>query len=56
MTGVFSGNQWTTPSGSSWNIIIEPDLVNQVSKGPSLLSPVAGKFGLREIRPGQDSS
>ena len=27
---VFSGNQWTTASGSSWAVVIEPDFVNSV--------------------------
>lgn len=33
MSGVFSGNQWTTASGSTWRVVIEPDFVNQVSQG-----------------------
>merc|ERR1711939_749894 len=32
MSGVFSGNQWTTSSGSTWSVVIEPDFVNQVAE------------------------
>jgi len=32
MSGVFSGNQWTTASGSTWRVVIEPDFVNQVAE------------------------
>ncbi|KAK9896883.1 hypothetical protein P389DRAFT_168600 [Cystobasidium minutum MCA 4210] len=29
---VFAGNQWTTASGSSWAVVIEPDFVNSVAE------------------------
>ncbi|KAL7007700.1 hypothetical protein EMMF5_002776 [Cystobasidiomycetes sp. EMM_F5] len=32
MSGVFAGNQWTTASGSTWSVIIEPTFVSQVAE------------------------
>lgn len=31
MSGVFAGNQWTTASGSNWNVVIGPSFLTEVS-------------------------
>jgi hypothetical protein len=38
MSGVFSGQQWTQASGSTWSVIIEPDFVNAVRQDPPKLA------------------
>lgn len=46
MSGVFSGNQWTTASGSTWRVVIEPDFVNQVRPEQSMEEPLLTPGGL----------
>lgn len=47
MSGVFAGNQWTTASGSTWSVIIEPTFVSQVSC--SIAEPVSEEFQSSDV-------